>query len=273
MRIIWKLVKAVLVVAAALVVLSAGAALGYREYLQHLNVEDVAIRTPNGIDEGMYVPIGGVDQWIQIRGQNRDNPVLLLINGGPGASWLWTARLFVPWERDFTLVQWDQRGAGRTFERSGSSIADTMTLDRMAADGIEVSQFLTNHLHKPKIILLGHSWGTILGIHMIKARPDLFYAFVGTSQINSMAKMKVAQYTALLESAGSANDTATVTELESAPLPHDCWERFRLCLKWQAKYGTVRRVLQNRLMRPWYAGDVERHQPFAEGADHDQGRG
>jgi pimeloyl-ACP methyl ester carboxylesterase len=88
-----------------------------------------------------------------------------------GAKWLPLTALFLPWEKEFTVVQWDQRGAGRTLEATRPSVADTMSVDRMTQDGIEVSEFLRSHLHKDKIILLGHSWGSILGIRMATTAP------------------------------------------------------------------------------------------------------
>src|SRR5215472_5647649 len=128
-----------------------------RAHRQRVTAEQLAIHAPNCIEEAMYVKIGGIDQWIQIRGQDRNNPVLLCLHGGPGATWLPLTALFLQWEKKFTVVQWDQRGAGRTLAKTGRSVADSMSIDRMAQDGIEVSEFLRSHLHKDKIILLGHS--------------------------------------------------------------------------------------------------------------------
>jgi len=82
-----------------------------------------------------------------------------------------------------SVVQWDQRGAGKTLDATGPAIADTMSVDHMAQDGIDLSEYLKNHLHKDKIIILGHSWGSVLGVEMIRRRPDLFYAYVGTGQV------------------------------------------------------------------------------------------
>jgi pimeloyl-ACP methyl ester carboxylesterase len=107
------------------------------------------------------------------------------------------------------VVQWDQRGAGKTLETTGRSVADTMSVTRMAQDGVEVVDFLRNHLHKDKIILLGHSWGSILGIHIVKQRPDLFYAYVGTGQVSDMQGSQRMSYAHLLEKARAANDTKT----------------------------------------------------------------
>jgi pimeloyl-ACP methyl ester carboxylesterase len=105
----------------------------------------------NSVSEEMFVQIGGIPQWITIKGDDRNNPVLLFLHGGPGDALSPLAdAMYAGWEKDFTLVQWDQRGAGRTYSKNGPSIEPTMTVERMAQDGIEVAEFLTKHLHKKK---------------------------------------------------------------------------------------------------------------------------
>ena len=162
----------------------------------------------------MYVPIGGIEQWIQIRGEDRNNPVLLFVHGGPGASTLTLSSGWQPWEKYFTVVQWDQRGTGRTYRMTGSSIAPTMTVDRMTQDGIEVAEFLQTHLHKSKLILVGHSWGSFLGIHMVKERPALFFAYVGTGQIIGSPTWKAKP----LESAQGFHDSGLGNNFKISPL-------------------------------------------------------
>lgn len=95
----------------------------------------------------MFVPIGGIEQWITVHGSDTANPALLVLHGGPGdALSPYADSLFADWDKDFTMVEWDQRGAGRTYGKSGPSIEPTMTMERMTKDGIEVAQYLTQHL-------------------------------------------------------------------------------------------------------------------------------
>src|SRR2546430_2569366 len=105
------------------------------KFLRARSARDYAVTTPNGIDEANYVKIGGLEQWITIRGEDRKNPVLLLLHGGPGdATNPWGYAGFRNWLKYFTVVQWDQRGAGRTFGRNGEAAASTITVERMVQD-------------------------------------------------------------------------------------------------------------------------------------------
>jgi pimeloyl-ACP methyl ester carboxylesterase len=162
------------------------------------------------ITEEGYVRIGGIDQWIQIRGQHRDNPVVLWLNGGPGFSTIPATPLYSRWEQPFTVVMWDQRGEGKTFERSGRSVAASMTIAQMTKDGIEVAEYLRTRLGRNKIILLGHSWGSILGVHMVKQRPDLFSAYVGTGQVVQLSESATAAYPLLTEYAKLAPESVSM---------------------------------------------------------------
>jgi pimeloyl-ACP methyl ester carboxylesterase len=183
-------------------------------FLRARNVKQYAIPSPKGIDESLFVTIGGIEQWITIRGWDRDNPVLLFLHGGPGdVTNPWTFALFASWEKHFTVVQWDQRGAGRTLRKSGPAVAPTITVNRMVQDGIELSDYLRKHLHKEKIIVVAHSFGSILGLGMVKARPDVFYAYVGTGQVADETKNYFAAYDALLKKAQAVGNQQAVDEL------------------------------------------------------------
>jgi pimeloyl-ACP methyl ester carboxylesterase len=189
---------------------------GWLEFFQKRNAQKYAVTGANHVDESTYVKIGGIDQWMTIRGQDRNNPVLLILHGGPGdATNPWGYAYFYEWEKYFTVVQWDQRGAGRTLEKSSDSIAPTMTIDRMVQDGVEVSEYLRKHLNQEKIVLVGHSWGSVLGLLMAKARPDLFYAFVGTGQVPSSSKeANFVAYGLALQWAESAKNAEALADLK-----------------------------------------------------------
>ncbi len=203
-------------------------------FLRARNARDYAITTPNGIDEGAYVKIGGLEQWITIRGEDRKNPVLLLLHGGPGdATNPWGYAGFRSWLKYFTVVQWDQRGAGRTLGRNGPAAATTITIERMTQDGIELTELLLRRLQKDKIVLLGHSWGSTLGVFMAKARPELFYAFVGTGQVADSSRNYTVAYAALLEKASREGNSRALQELnEIGPPPYKDWKGRAVQRKW-----------------------------------------
>ena len=190
------------------------------EFVRARNARDYAITSPNGIDEAKYVEVGGIEQWITIRGEDRNNPVLLFLHGGPGdATNPWGYAGFRLWLKHFTVVQWDQRGAGRTLGKNGSASAQTVTVDRMVQDGVELAALLTKSLGKNKVVLVGHSWGSMLGVLMAKARPELFYAFVGTGQVADPTKNYAVAYDALLKKAEALEDERAMRELRAVGPP------------------------------------------------------
>ena len=171
------------------------------------------------IDRMLFVPLGGIDQWISIRGENRAaNPVLLVVHGGPGEAQWPQAEIYKPWEKSFTVVQWDQRGAGHTFGRYGTKTPD-VTLDRIFKDGVELAEYLCRELGKKKIIVLGHSWGSLVATRMIQVLPDLFAAYIGTGQATSWMALVNTQYDLLLAKARKDGNQATVKELEATGRP------------------------------------------------------
>ena len=189
------------------------------------------------IDRVLFVPLGGIDQWISIRGDNRANPVLLVVHGGPGEAQWPQAEVYKPWEKAFIVVQSDQRGAGHTVGRYGIKTAD-VTLDRISKDGVELAEYLCRELGKKKIIVLGHSWGSLVATRMVQIRPDLFAAYVGTGQTASRMAMVNIQYDLLLAKARKDGNQATAKELEAigrpGPTNGDHWSflnkyNFRCC--------------------------------------------
>ncbi|MEO8450406.1 MAG: alpha/beta hydrolase, partial [Gemmatimonadota bacterium] len=203
-------------------------------FLRNRNARDYAITTRNGIDEAKYVEIGGIEQWITIRGEDRNNPVLLLLHGGPGdATNPWGYAGFRSWLKTFTVVQWDQRGAGRTFGKNGPSLGPTITIERMTQDGIELAELLRKEMRKDKVVLVGHSWGSTLGVFMAKARPDLFYAFVGTGQVADPKRNYAVAYDALTKKAEDLGEQTAIRELkEVGPPPYANGRGYAVQRKW-----------------------------------------
>jgi pimeloyl-ACP methyl ester carboxylesterase len=174
---------------------------------------------PKVITEQAFVQIGGIDQWISIRGDDRNNPVILVLHGGPGVSNAPFAPAFRPWEKDFTVVEWDQRGAGRTFGRTGAEGSGLLSIDRLVQDGIELTQHLTSHLQKEKVILLGLSFGSVLALKMAKARPELFAAYVGSGQFVNAAEGDALGYTLTLAQARAVGNSEAIRALEAIGPP------------------------------------------------------
>ena len=179
------------------------------------------------IDEGLFVDINGQPQWITVRGRDRRNPVLLMLHGGPGIAMSNQAPLFADWERDFTLVQWDQPGGGATLARNGPDKTGPLTIPRFTADAVAVAEWARDHLHARKLVVMGVSWGTILGLELAARRPDLVAAYVGSSQFVDGPRGARLGYDLALESARKRGDSAAVAELEKAgPPPYTRFEDF-----------------------------------------------
>lgn len=208
--------------------------LDMRSFVSKRNEQYYRITTPRGIDEARYVLIGGIEQYISIRGEDRDNPVILFLHGGPGdATNPWGYLAFRSWLKAFTVVQWDQRGAGRTLGKSGANIAPTITVEQMTQDGVELADYLRKSLQKERLILVGHSWGSILGLSMTKARPDLFYAFVGTGQVADATRNYAVAYEALLTKARALKERTAVDELLAiGPPPYPDFRGWSVQRKW-----------------------------------------
>ena len=119
-------------------------------------------KTPKGgINESMYVDINGTKQWINVYGQDKNNPVLLYLHGGPGSATSYQDYVFTrKWSDVYTVVTWDQRGCGKSYDTSKT---DTITVEMMMQDGKEMTEWLLGNMDKDKITLLGHSWGSLFG--------------------------------------------------------------------------------------------------------------
>lgn len=237
----------------------------WRVLLRGAVASRMAIRTPGGIDEAGFVAIGGVDQWVSIRGEDRANPVLVLLHGGPGTAFLPLGyEAFRPWETRFTLVQWDQPGAGRTFGVNRRGGHGDLTLDRIARDGIEVVEHALRRLGRERAVLLGVSWGSVLGIEMVRRRPDLFEAYVGAGQVVDMQANERVGYQGLaqrLEARGEHKALARLRAIGAPPYPDIkalmAERKILMAHPPASERGLVRAVLKRLLLAPGYGlGDI-----------------
>lgn len=165
------------------------------------------------IEEGYFATINGMEQWITIRGRDERNPILLFLHGGPGAAQSGTAPLFAPWEETFTVVHWDQPMSGATYAKNIGKDVGALTVDRYTKDGIAVIEHVLKKLGAKKLVLMGASWGSQLGLTITDRRPDLIAAYVGTAQAVSGTRGLTIGHDLALEAARKRGDAAAVTAL------------------------------------------------------------
>lgn len=156
-----------------------------------LPARTAAIQGPNPIAELLAAEIGGMTQWLLIRGANREAPILLWLHGGPGAAQMPTHTVTSALERTFVVVHWDQRGAGKSNPPSFDPA--TMTFEQFLSDARAVAALLRDRVGDQPMIVLGHSWGTMLGARLVAHSPEEFAGYVGVSQqVNTMRGVALA---------------------------------------------------------------------------------
>jgi pimeloyl-ACP methyl ester carboxylesterase len=139
------------------------------------------ISGPNAVVALETVTLGGVEQWVLIRGQDTSNPVLVFLHGGPGSPAIPYARFsFEPLEQHFTVVSWDQRGCGKSY--NAGIDAQSLTFDQLFSDAHELILQMRDRFNTEKVFLMGISWGAILGVHLAEQYPELLHAYVGIAQ-------------------------------------------------------------------------------------------
>lgn len=201
------------------------------------------IVAPEGVQDSYKTRIGGVDQWLSVRGQDRANPMILFVHGGPASPITPTAWEFQrPIEEYFTVANYDQRGAGKSYgESDPQTVGPTLRIERYVDDAIEVAEHLRERYGKKKLILMGHSWGTIVAMKAALKRPDLFYAYVGIGQVINMRENERIGFDYALDQAARHGNQEALRELRSiAPYPGDApitRERIIVARKWPQYYG------------------------------------
>jgi proline iminopeptidase len=185
--------------------------------------------------------LGGVRQWLLVRGRSAGSPVLLKLHGGPGHAEMATAGLNGLLEKDFVVAEWDQRGSGKS--AAAIQPAAAMTVSQLVADTIELAGHLTRRFGRRKLIVVGHSWGSVLGLMAVRRRPDLFSAFVSTGLIADFAAGQQVAYRFLLAEAGRRGNTNALAELSSLGSPPyagpEGIAKWRRCARWLGEFGAL----------------------------------
>src|SRR5512138_274326 len=204
------------------------------------------IVTPNGVERNETVRIGGIDQFVSVRGDDRRNPILLMIHGGPGfptapMAWFATHGL----EEYFTVVHWDQRGSGKTHLMNDPKVvAPTMKPERFVGDIEELVSWLREEMHKEKVFVLATSWGSYIGLEFARRRPEWLHAYIGMGQATNIPESERRGYAFALAAARKAGNEEAIAELESIapyaapgkPIP---LEDIALERKWSDFFGGV----------------------------------
>jgi pimeloyl-ACP methyl ester carboxylesterase len=167
-----------------------------------------------------FIEIGGVDQAIKVNGNDLSKPVLLVLHGGPGYAMLPLFHMSMPELEDhYIVVNWDQRGGGRSY--SSSIPSSSMTLSQQVQDAHELTEILKERFNKEKIYILGHSWGTVLGIELISDYPEDYIAYIGVGQVINVIKNEQQCYKLTLAKAIEENNQNAINQLTAIGEPSD----------------------------------------------------
>jgi pimeloyl-ACP methyl ester carboxylesterase len=182
--------------------------------------------------------IGGTEQWLFIRGEDLANPVLLWLHGGPGTTSMPMAAHDGSLPEHFTVVHWDQRGAGRSYGVDPS----TMTVDQFVADAGDVVRHVRSRLASDHIFLVGHSWGTTLGALTAVRHPELLTAYVGVGHAVNDEGIAVGYDWVLARAAEDGNMEAEQALSALGPPPWDDLDAFRVYGRWVSAFGGTSRA-------------------------------
>lgn len=188
------------------------------------------------IDTAMAISIGGIQQWLSIKGADRGNPVLLFLHGGPGNSVIsYSDKFSTALQQHFVFVNWDQRESGKTATINASPKPLTVAL--MTSDAIEVVNFLRGEFAAEKIYLAGHSWGGFLGMKVANEHPELLKAFIAVCPMIYQAESERLALRWMLDKANAEGNSGARNELAKVSIPFGSGEQLYYSRKWLLHYA------------------------------------
>lgn len=196
-----------------------------------VNGSKYKIKSSSGIDESTYIDINGIQQYINIRGEDISNPVMIFVHGGPGSPMGYVAPYYQqPIEEKFTVINYDQRGCGRTYYANGKSV-DNLTVEQLERDLDAIVDYARERFGQDKVVIMGHSWGTVLGTVYVRNHPEKISAYIGVSQcVKNLFEGKIAIGEKALAVASSKNkkDAEKLEAALSRMREVDCYDDINL---------------------------------------------
>lgn len=220
------------------------------------------IKGENSIASIQRLKLGGIDQFILIRGKDVSNPILLFLHGGPGYPQISFARKYQEkLEEEFIVINWDQRGSGKTY--SYNTPKESMNRKKFIDDTKELIDYLCTKYKKEKLYLVGHSWGSELGMYVVDEYPEKIAAFISSGQVVNGLESEVVSYNYVLEMAQNDGNEKALEDLKRIgkppyenPISDTLVQR-----KWLTKYegvekkvNTVRDIILGSIFSPEYTG-------------------
>lgn len=183
------------------------------------------------------VMLGGHQQWLLARGEKRSNPILLFLHGGAGDPYIGLLHEYQSeLEKYFVVVQWDQRGSGRSIPNTAP---ESMTINQFQADTHELVLLLKAKFNRDKIYILGHSWGSYLGIMEAQNHPENLYAYIGTGQMVDLIKQEQMSHDFVVAQAQADHNTKALKQLKAIGYPpyENIVQGFNTKYSWLWRYG------------------------------------
>lgn len=190
------------------------------------------------------IPLGGIEQAIFVQGTKESNPVLLFLHGGPGVPiipFVHDVDVHAKLKQHFVMVYWDQRGAGYSYH--ADIPVESMNIAQFLADTYELVEILRTRFHTSKIYLVGHSWGSLLGVLTIARHPELFHAYVGIGQAVDLKENEQASYQFATDTAMKTDNRTALQQLTKiGPPPYQSYKEVLMERKWVQRLGGGKRT-------------------------------